>query len=229
MGKTNIRGRVVMKKLSTVKPNSWNPNAMTDFLKASLKAGFEADGWIASQALLIWGTDDKGKRQNIIIDGEHRWHVANELGMGEVPMVFLDGLTEAQAKALTVKMDAKRGTFDQDRLAELIQSISGDVPNENFALELGIPGEQFMSFFSLDEDIIPAQNEDIAPKPPPGEVAIPSGKSEHVKMQQLFFDEHSFAEFNQLVANYSKKHGSKTVTETIQEAFRVARSAHSAS
>lgn len=77
---TRVVGEVVMRPLSDVQKNSWNPNRMTDFMKESLKQGLLSDGWLKSQSLLIWGTDDKGERRDVIIDGEHRWSAASELG-----------------------------------------------------------------------------------------------------------------------------------------------------
>lgn len=130
-----VVGRVKMIRLSKVKPNDWNPNVMTPEMRESLRYGLETDGWIISQSLLVWGTDEKGKRQDIIIDGEHRWLVANELGFKHGPMVFLDGLSLDEAKKLTVKMDRKRGTFDMDKLGELLRTA--DIRMETAPLDLG--------------------------------------------------------------------------------------------
>ena len=94
-----VRGDVVSRKLDSVKPNPWNPNTMSDEMKESLLYGLKRDGWLASQALLIWGTDEKGERQDLIIDGEHRWLAATGEGLQKGPMVFLDGLSAAEAKA----------------------------------------------------------------------------------------------------------------------------------
>lgn len=131
-----VVGNVEMENLDVVTPNGWNPNAMTPETYASLKYGLEHDGWLANQALLVWGVDDDGAERNIIIDGEHRYRVAKELGFTSGPMVFLSGLSEAKAKALTVGMNHKRGTSDQALLAELLQSIQYEVPDlpENLGL-----------------------------------------------------------------------------------------------
>lgn len=92
---SNIVGEVVRRALNTVKPNPWNPNVMTVFEKESLKNGLLVDGWMSSQALLIWGTDEKGKVHNLIIDGEHRWTAATDLKFSEGPMVVLNRLPAA--------------------------------------------------------------------------------------------------------------------------------------
>src|SRR5690606_20965829 len=142
-----IIGKVVEAKLKSVKPNSWNPNTMTPEQYASLRDGLIVDGWIRSQALLVWRTDENRKRKNIIIDGEHRWKGAVERGWTTAPMVFLDGLTEAQAKALTIKLDAKRGKFDETAIARLVQELnSQDVK----VTDLGFSGEQLATLLNRE-------------------------------------------------------------------------------
>ena len=135
-----VRGEVVTGDLQSVKPNPWNPNVMTDAMKASLLYGLKNDGWLASQSLLVWGTNDAGKRMDIIIDGEHRWRAATEDGMLEGPMVFMDGLTEPEAKALTIKMNQKRGTWDPELLATVIKELELDLETEDLVLDLGLSG-----------------------------------------------------------------------------------------
>src|SRR5580693_1424919 len=140
----------VMHSLADVKPNPWNPNKMTARDHESLAAGFRADGWLASQALTIWRTDDQGVRKMLVIDGEQRYTVGVKVGFTEAPMVFLDNLSEAKAKALTVKLQ-KRGSFDQKLLRQLVQSIQYDLADSpDAALELGFNAEAYMGMLAED-------------------------------------------------------------------------------
>lgn len=139
-GPRGIVGEVVVRPLASVKLNGWNPHRIPPHLYESLKHGLKTDGWLAAQALLVWGTDERGERRDTVIDGEHRWRAATELGMVEGPMVFLDGLTLAQAKAHTVKMDSRRGSFQEDRLAELLRDVGADVVGD-VSLDLGLARE----------------------------------------------------------------------------------------
>jgi ParB-like chromosome segregation protein Spo0J len=129
-----IVGKVRMVKLERVTPNDWNPNKMTPDMRASLRYGLEHDGWLVSQSLLVWGTDEKGKEQSVIIDGEHRYLVASELGFTTGPMVFLNGITRDEAKLLTVKMNQKHGTFDTDMLGELLRTTKFELDEADFDL-----------------------------------------------------------------------------------------------
>lgn len=218
-----VVGKAVMTRLDKVRANDWNPNRMTAFLRESLKQGLETDGWLASQALLIWGTDEKGRSKNIIIDGEHRFEVARELGFKEGPMVFLSGITETQAKALTVKMNQKRGSWDEDMLASLIRGIQYDLPVPDMSLELGIPDVDLMVMLAEPPNDVFANGQ--APSPPTGTVEMPSGKMEHMRMVQLFFDANSHAEFQGLIEKLSTEAKTKNVTDTVMSGLRRACSA----
>ncbi len=126
--------------LASVQPNTWNPNRMTQYQIESTRAGLLADGWLAAYALLVWGTDEKGIQRNIIIDGEHRWRIARELGFPEGPMVFLQGVTARRAKEMTIEFDSKRGHFDNVALRDLIADIGVD---DGLAFRLGLDNEAF--------------------------------------------------------------------------------------
>lgn len=136
-----ITGKVVLTPLDRVQPNSWNPNVMTEFQLESTREGMLREGWLAAYALLVWGTDETGARRDIIIDGEHRWRIARELGLAKGPMVFLDGLTEARAIELTIAMDNKRGRFDDVKLRDAIYLIGED--DGGLAFRLGFEDDAF--------------------------------------------------------------------------------------
>lgn len=154
-----VVGKVEMKPIGFVKKNTWNPNRFTKEMLASLKHGLLTDGWLISQSLLVWGTDEKGKVKNIIIDGEHRWQVAMELGFKDGPMVFLHGLTEAQAKALTVKMDSKRGRFDEDLLMPLLRDLQpAYLDASSMVLDLGLDIERAVLAFAVSEPLLEPPN-----------------------------------------------------------------------
>ena len=211
-----VVGSAVTRKLADVKPNTWNPNAMTPFMKESLREGLKTDGWLASQALLIWGTDEKGKLKNIIIDGEHRWTVAGELGIVEGPMVFLDKLPEAKAKALTIKMNQKRGEMGDKKLGELIREIQFDLGAGDLSLTLGFEQDSLMSYLA-----VPAQL-GLAPTTTPDGPATPAQDipASGVRMVQLFLNEDTLAEVQKLSKDLAAKYDTKNQSDTILEALR---------
>lgn len=177
-----IVGQVELRSLDEVKPNPWNPNRMTDQLLRSLVHGLRTDGWLSSQALLVWGSDEKGAAKNLIIDGEHRYRAALDVGFEVAPMVRLDGLTEAQAKALTIKMNQKRGEFADDLLASLVRDIERTVQMDysadfGFSPEdisrLGLGQEISMEFLDgLEEGASGEEGDSQGPKAKPEHVSM---------------------------------------------------------
>lgn len=223
-------GEVVIEDLSSVKPNDWNPNEMTEEMMQSLEYGLLNDGWLVSQALLIWRTDEKGKVKNIIIDGEHRWTKAVELGMTKGPMVFLDGLTMAKAKALTIKMNQKRGNFVDRLLADVVRDIQLDI-GDDISLDLGITEDELMAMMALDPTDVdtpdgkkPTIDEDDDEDEQGGSGGM-RGSSSYVTQVQLFFATEKREEWDRYISKLSKAYGTDNVTDTVMEAVKRAASA----
>lgn len=212
-----VVGSVVMRPIESVKPNDWNPNRMTPFMKESLRRGLLEDGWLSSQALLVWGKDDKGVDRNVIIDGEHRWYAARELGFKEGPMVLLNGVSLAQAKALTVKMDQKRGSFDKVDLGTLLRDIQFDLGAENLSLTMGIEDEHLMRLLAEPPTPLPPPAADpmLANGEPPPDIPASS-----IRMVQLFFNDKTHAEFTRCAKELAVKYETKNVTDTTLEGMR---------
>lgn len=224
-----VVGEVVMERLDKVKPNDWNPNKMTDHQKRSLGHGLVEDGWMASQALLVWGEDENGERKDVIIDGEHRWFAGRDVGFEEAPMVFIDGINEAEAKALTIKMDSKRGEFDRDQLAELVSQLQFDLGADDLGLELGIDDEELMKMMAVDPTV-----DDSIGGAAPGEGTTPpdqtfdhrpaEGQTDlgHIRLVQLFFTEDQHTAFQERMKVLGERYGTKNVTDTVFAAVKEA-------
>jgi len=121
--------------VGSLKPNKWNPNVMSPDMLASLMVGMQRDGFIG--ALLV----QKGK--GVIIDGEHRWICAKRLGMKSVPAIEL-AVDDAKAKELTIALNQKRGYFDEEKLAALVQEIAeaSNLPRKELQVVLGLTGKE---------------------------------------------------------------------------------------
>lgn len=173
--KPGLRGKTVIRPLDLVQPNDWNPNEVPEETMESIRRDFKTEGWLVSMALTVWGKDEKGVVQNRIIDGEHRWKAARDVGLVEGPMVFLDGLTRAQAAAITVKLDAKRGEFNIEKLAKVVAEIAAadettDVVAEGersmLSLELGIGDDEIDKLKAIAGEAVPPPAGTPPPPPP---------------------------------------------------------------
>jgi hypothetical protein len=157
-GGARVTGKVELAPIVDVLPNGWNPNRMTEFQIESSRDGFRRNGWLSSQPLLVWRTDERGKKRNLIIDGEHRWRIARDLGFELGPMVFLDGLTKKQAQELTIELDSKRGQFDDVALRDLVAQLDGGA---ELAFRLGFDDATFKDLMTLAPMHPPADFQDV--------------------------------------------------------------------
>lgn len=218
-----VRGVVKQGVLSEVVPNPWNPNRMTPTKMASLRHGLRTDGWISSQALLVWGKDDAGRLRNMIIDGEHRWRAAREEGFVNGPMVVLDGLTEAQAKALTIKMNQRRGEFDDGLLSVVLHDLQVDLDTDDLGLELGFEDADLLKRLAetpIDVDVGPATDQASEPAESRPTDTSTETTGNHVRLVQLFFDATQHAEWMAGMQAIAKRHGTSNVTDTALAALR---------
>ncbi len=101
-------------------PNPWNPNRVDTRTFAKMKAYIQREGFV--KPLVVRLHPDDAERYQII-DGEHRWKLATQLGLGEVPCVVLD-VPDARAKMLTVNLNELGGQPAPDLLAELVHDLS---------------------------------------------------------------------------------------------------------
>lgn len=214
---TEVVGVVKVRPLNLVKPNDWNPNEMDAQMSASLRQGLVEDGWLLSQSLLVWGKDNRGKDRNLIIDGEHRWTEALALGFTEGPMVVLDGLKPAEARALTIKLNQKRGRFN-DLLPDVIRSIQRDLPSIDLGLSLGFDPEELYRYLAQPVEKVvgapvPAANSN---ETPPTTVS----RNVSVTMVPLFLSEAEHTEFQSLVRQFGGTFGTDTASETVLEGMR---------
>ena len=101
--------------LGLLDPNPWNPNRMGPANYARLKREL-ARGFLAP--LLV---RPRGNRFQII-DGEHRFRLARELGCRAVPCVVAT-LSDQEARLKTLQMNGLRGENDPDLLGRLLGEL----------------------------------------------------------------------------------------------------------
>lgn len=104
---------------SSLKANGWNPNVVFRAELTLLETSILRTGWV--QPVLI-------SRDNLIIDGFHRWSLTKDSKAllerygGKLPAARLD-VGEAEAKMLTVRINRAKGTHVAVRMAELVQQL----------------------------------------------------------------------------------------------------------
>lgn len=94
-------------------PNPYNPNRMAEHEFSLLKKSMREDGF--TQPVIILPTGQ-------IVDGEHRWKAAKELGYTEIPAVTID-LDEAKRRISTIRHNTARGTHDIEAEALMLKDL----------------------------------------------------------------------------------------------------------
>lgn len=139
--------------ISTVVPNTWNPNKMEVGMRAKLVRAIMTDGY--TQPIIVRNLP-AARRAELpgvlyeIIDGEHRWAVSGaELELARVPVVNLGDVPDAAAKQITIKANALRGEFDSIKLAEMLKNLSDEVSIDALVESLPYQKERIESLIDL--------------------------------------------------------------------------------
>lgn len=101
-----------------LRPNTWNPNRMDDFMYAKELESIKRFGFAVPIIVRSTATGLE------IVDGEHRWRAAKELGLDRIPIWDLGRISDMDAKQLTIVLNETRGQPDKERLARLVQNLA---------------------------------------------------------------------------------------------------------
>jgi ParB/RepB/Spo0J family partition protein len=161
--------------IEKILPNKWNPNVMqkeeyealkqdmhlhgvngVDPILVSLKGVYELPVPIADLPAGAW--DDAFKVKGyIIVDGEHRWRAAKELGWKQIRATS-ENIREEDAKALCYRRNRERGTIDPFKEAALFKTeIDAGLTQAKIAGKYGIEQgtvSHRLSLLKLDPEII---------------------------------------------------------------------------
>jgi hypothetical protein len=136
------KGKLVWLAPSELHPNPWNPNQMLAPMYAKALQSISDHGFVDP----VTAYDHNGRLR--IIDGEHRWRVAQDLGLTEIP-VFIVDTDDAGAKKLTILLNELRGQAAPDKMGELLKDLMGDTSLEDLLRELPYTEEMFRGFTDL--------------------------------------------------------------------------------
>ena len=117
-------------RIDVLEPNPWNPNRMTEEIRGKLRVNLKRDGFVAP--LLVRKLGDRHQ----IVNGEHRWRIAQELGYQTVPCVVLENLDDRKARILTVNLNELGGDPVPALLAKLLHELEEESPLSELAAVL---------------------------------------------------------------------------------------------
>jgi hypothetical protein len=125
-------------------PNEWNPQKTRPREQAAIG---ESLSWVGQieEIVVRPHPDQEGKYQ--IIDGYHRWL---EMDGKTVFVNVIHGLTDAEAKKLTIVINETHGDPDKIELAQLLADIYADMGEET-ALALPYEDQELQELLALAE------------------------------------------------------------------------------
>jgi len=103
-------------QIGLLTPAKYNPRKISESELQKLANSIELNGFL--EPIIV-------NRDNTIIGGHQRLKAAARLGYTEVPVVYVD-LDKDDEKALNIALNRIGGSFDEELLTQLIQTIAAD-------------------------------------------------------------------------------------------------------
>jgi hypothetical protein len=132
---------------ASLNPAVYNPRKWGSEEKKKLTESIKRFGMV--DPLIVNGHPD---RRNVVIGGHFRLEIAKELGLTEVPVVFLP-LTEEREKELNIRLNKNQGEFDYEKLAAFDESFLADIGFESPELDMIFDLEQNVEQFDLQKEL----------------------------------------------------------------------------
>lgn len=141
-----------------------DPNKLDDERLAGLKALMQLRG--ALQPLLV----NKMPKGYLIIDGHHRFWMAQELGWSELICVVIS-VPETEARALSLAMNRLRGELDMTLSAEVIRDvlIESGWDTSNLSINTGFTVEEVEALVNQAKTFEETELGDVGTDVPPDE------------------------------------------------------------
>jgi len=132
----------VFMPIECIRPNEWNPNVMTEEEYKKLKTSIELTKgvYLTDNPIMVRPIDDESYAFEII-DGEHRWNAAVDLGYPSICVNVREGLDEEAAMELCVVLNKDRGQINYFKLSKLLtnayEAYSHDLNQEELGRRFG--------------------------------------------------------------------------------------------
>lgn len=103
--------------IDDVEVNEWNPNQMTEDVFNELVKEIQTNGF--DEPVITVKNGDKYR----VVNGEHRYRAAKQLGMGFLPIVVKLDWDEPTQKLQTVRRNLLRGELDKVKFTKLVNDV----------------------------------------------------------------------------------------------------------
>jgi hypothetical protein len=114
-----LPGKPSTVRVDQLVPNTWNPNRQDAETFAKEKESLRRFGFVLP---IVTRSGAPGTKFEII-DGEHRWKAATELGMEWVPIFDVGPISDHEAMQLTIVLNELRGKAEPKKLGEVLKRL----------------------------------------------------------------------------------------------------------
>jgi len=146
MDNQNIK--IVEVPINELKAAEYNPRKHDEEQKKQLKESIKRFGLV--DPIIC---NSAPERNNVIIGGHFRVEAAKELGMKNVPVVYICIPKLEKEKELNIRLNKNTGEFDLDLLAEFDESFLSDIGFDSEDLDDIFPIEENVEVFDLKREL----------------------------------------------------------------------------
>jgi ParB family chromosome partitioning protein len=145
--------------------NPWNTNEVDSAAMQQLENSILRFGFFRPVVVR-----ERGDAQLEILGGEHRWTIAQKLGIAEIPIINLGRISDERAKEIGLADNARYGHDDTLALAELLKDMGSTDELQTF---LPLSSDDLASIFAA-ETIALDDLDSPDDEPPPRERPSPT-------------------------------------------------------
>lgn len=146
IGSANLRHQIISLPLDQLREASWNPNQMNPALLDKLKRSVHRFGLVG---VLVVRAVDRDFYE--VLSGNQRLQVLRDFRVESVPCVVLR-LDEAEARLLAQTLNQLHGSDDLGLKAELLNTVLGELSQEEVLLLLPESAASLQSLGSLGQE-----------------------------------------------------------------------------
>ena len=136
----------VLLKIDEIHPNPKNPNTMSEDTFKALKDHIKKSGLIGN---ILVRENPQGKGYEII-DGEHRYKAAKELGYSEINAIILD-VNDINATIELIRFNREKGYFEEDKLKNIVNDLINRMDKHSVKEHLHLTNMEFKNLINTEE------------------------------------------------------------------------------
>jgi len=124
--------------IEEIRTNPHNKNKMGSQYFAALKAQMADPNIGFSQPIMVRLNPDPDGPKYMIIDGEHRYKAAKDIGYTKVPVQNFGAISETKLKFLMITQNQIRGSTSDDDIKKVLMEIEEELENDEAMKEIDV-------------------------------------------------------------------------------------------